>query len=99
MNSSKFLGGDWACARDGAWTSGADASSTPSAQQSFTSPGLQSPFVLPLACPLAPFGLGVFNGPNRASIAPTMHAMITSEGRPAGSPWKTNLVRTFLEQI
>src|SRR3954454_7194907 len=44
---------------------------------------------LPSACDAAAgFGSGfAFNPPNRASIAPTMHSLITSAGSPYSDPW------------
>src|ERR1041385_2341438 len=105
MNSSKFRGSSRAPAVSGSFPNRADASRIPSAQQSFTLV-LHAPFV-PFACPFAcpftrvPFPCGLtasapFNAPNRASIAPTTHSLITCGGSPYNDPWNGYRVYTFL---
>src|SRR5574340_1375840 len=78
MNSSKLRGSLERVSVSCNSASGVAASRMPSAQQSFTAPGLQAaPLLLPFVpfAPLAlPFGFG-FNEPKRASIVPTMHSL------------------------
>src|SRR5688572_19250491 len=112
MNSSKFRGPaacGAACLPLAPFreTKGTVLSATPSAQQSLTPSPLASPFTaheatFPLACGFPfddGFGTGfapALSAPNRASMAPTTHSLMTSGGRPYSDPWNGYRVYTSL---